>query len=137
VQPPSGSSVGLSSRSIIHQTVTINAGATVPLTLTGYKGYVLYNVRTDSNVGGAWVRIYSSKQARTNDASRLQTVDPSTPGVIAEVITSANATVAITPGVIGFNDELTPTTDIELAVTNTNATTGVFTIYLTLVQLES
>lgn len=132
------STTGLSSRKTLQQTATINAGATVNLTLAGgYKGYALYKVRTDSSVGGAWVRIYASKAARLADASRLQTVDPSTPGVIAEVITSANATVAITPGVIGFNDESTPTNDIEIAVTNTNATAGMFTIYLTLVQLES
>lgn len=138
VQPQQNtSSVGLSSRKTIQQTATINAGATANLTLVGYKGYALYKVRTDSTVGGAWVRIYTSKAARIADASRLQTVDPSTPGVIAEVITSGNATVAITPGVIGFNDESTPTNDVEVAVTNTNTTAGMFTIYLTIVPLEN
>ena len=136
-QQQNTSSVGLSSRKTIQQTATINAGATANLTLTGYKGYALYKVRTDSTVGGAWVRVYTSKSARIADASRLQTVDPSTPGVIAEVITSWNATVAITPGVIGFNDESTPTNDVEVAVTNTNATAGMFTIYLTIVPLEN
>ena len=131
----SGGSGGASSRTTIQGTATIAAGATANLTLVGFKGYALYKVGT--TVGGAWVRIYSSKAARTADASRLQTVDPSTSGVIAEVITTSNNPVVITPGVIGFNDETTPTTDIELAVTNTNATSGAFTVSLTLVKLES
>jgi hypothetical protein len=127
-----------SSRTTIQGTTgTIAAGAIANLTLVGFKGYALYKVSTNSTVGGAWVRIYSSKSARAADASRALTVDPSTPGVIAEVITTSNTPVLISPGVVGFNDETTPTTDIELAVTNTNTTSGSFTVYLTLVKLES
>ena len=117
-------------------TASIAAGETANLTISGYKSYALYSVATSSTAGGAWVRIYTDVAARTADASRSQSVDPSTPGVIAEVITASNSTVAIAPGVIGFNNESTPTTDIEIAVTNVNATAATFTITLVLLALE-
>ena len=118
-------------------TTSIAAGATVNLTITGYKSYALYSVATSSTAGGAWVRIYTDAASRTADAARLQTSDPSTPGVIAEVITTSNSTVVTAPGVIGFNNESTPTANIELAVTNTNSTAATFTITLTVLPLES
>jgi hypothetical protein len=118
-------------------TTSIAAGATVNLTITGYKSYALYSVATSSTAGGAWVRIYTDAASRTADAARLQTSDPSTPGVIAEIITTSNSTVVTAPGVIGFNNESTPTANIELAVTNTNLTAATFTITLTVLPLES
>jgi len=118
-------------------TTSIAAGATVNLTITGYKSYALYSVATSSTAGGAWVRIYTNAASRTADAARLQTSDPSTPGVIAEIITTSNSTVVTAPGVIGFNNESTPTANIELAVTNTNLTAATFTITLTVLPLES
>lgn len=134
----SGGVVALSRSVLSVTTSSIAAGETLNVTLSGYKSYVIYKVSTTSAVGGAWVRIYTDSASRTADASRLQTADPSTEGVIAEVITTSNlATVVIAPGVIGFNNELTPTSNIELAVTNTNGSASTFTIELTVLPLEN
>lgn len=134
----SSGGTGLATRMDLQGTTTsIAAGATQNLTITGYKGYVLYKITTSSSVGGCWVRIYTDVASRTADALRLQTVDPTTSGVVAEVITTSDTTVVIAPGVIGFNNEATPTNNIELAVTNTTATAGIFTITLTVLRLEN
>ena len=133
------SSAAASSRATVsNTTISIAAAATANLTIVGYKGYALYKVQTasSSGTGGAWVRIYTNVASRTADANRLQTSDPAIQGIIAEVITTANTTVSTTPGVIGFNDESTPTSNIELAVTNTSQVASAITITLTLLQLE-
>jgi hypothetical protein len=128
-----------SSRTPVSNTTTvIFPGSTVNLTIVGYKGYALYKVETFSSAGsgGAWVRIYTNSASRTSDASRLQTSDPSIQGILAEVITITNATVPITPGVFGFSDEAVPTSNIQLAVTNTSQVPCTITVTLTLLPLE-
>jgi len=123
---------------VIGTSSSIASGATGNLTIVGYKGYVLYNVGVVSAVGGAWVRIYSDTASRTADSSRSMLVDPTTTGIIAEIVTtSSSTTVPVTPGVIGFNNESPPTSNIELAITNNNGSAGTFAITLTLLPLES
>lgn len=109
--------------------------ATANITITGYKGYALYKIQTSA---AAWVRVYSSVAERTADASRLITVDP-TPGsgVITEVITTGAQTINLAPGIIGFSNEATPSTDISVAVTNKSGSSANITVTLTLIQLEA
>ena len=118
-------------------TSSIAAGATANLTITGYKGYVLYSIKTVSNIGGAWVRLYTDSASRTADSSRVISDPPSTSGIIAEITTSVNSeTVPLAPAVIGYSNESPASSNILLAITNTNATAGTFTITLTLLPLE-
>lgn len=134
------SGVGRATRTVVSNTTTpLAGGATTNLTIVGAKGYLLYKVQVSTTTGsGAWVRIYTNDAARTADASRSQSSDPTIQGVIAEVVTVANsAVVPITPGVVGFNDETSPTTNIELAVTNTSLVTGTITVTLTILPLEA
>jgi hypothetical protein len=130
-----GSGTGLVSRTEVQATTSsIAAGATVNLTITGFKGYALYKVETSN---AAWVRIYTSSTARSSDSSRSEGSDPLPgAGVIAEVITTGVETIAMTPAVFGFNDETIPTTDIQLAVTNKGSVSTAITVTLTVVQLE-
>jgi hypothetical protein len=59
-------------------------------------------------------------------------------GVIAEVITTASSlTQLITPGVIGFNNDVATTTTVYLAVTNKDTVSRAIDVTLTLLQLES
>ena len=107
-----------------------------PINITGgFKSYALLKVQVDR---AAWVRIYISEAARIADASRTEGTDP-TPGsgVIAEVITTGAQTIAITPGTIGFNDELPVTTTIPVRVTNKSGSPATVTVTLTLLQLEA
>jgi hypothetical protein len=117
-------------------TASIADGATGNIAITGFKSYALLKVTVEHQ---AWVRIYTDTASRTADASRLEGTDP-TPGsgVIAEIITTAAPqTILISPGVFGFNNEITPTTSIPIAVTNKSGTTRTITVTLTLLQLEA
>ena len=85
----------------------------------------------------AWVTVYTSTAARTADASRTITSDPLPgSGVIAEVITGAATTQKITPGLLGFNDESTPVSDVYLKVENQSGSSAAITVTLSLLVLE-
>ena len=86
----------------------------------------------------AWVRIYTDSTSRTSDASRSIGTDPVPgSGVIAEVLTTTGyLTQLITPGIFGFNNDGTPSTNIYLAVTNYNASAQAVTVTLTMIQME-
>ena len=106
------------------------------ITITAYKGYALYKIEVSEP---AWVTLYVSSAARTADASRPITLDP-TPGsgVIAEAITQASSeTVLFTPAVIGFNDDATPSTNVYLKVVNRSGSTQSINVELTVTQLEA
>ena len=129
------SSNGLASRgTATGTTASIADGATDNVTITGYKGYILYKINV---TGAAWVRIYTDTASRTADASRLEGTDPAPgSGVIAEVITTSSQIILMSPGVFGFNNESSPTNDIPIAVTNKSGSPASFTVTLTIVQLE-
>jgi hypothetical protein len=126
----------MATRTIVDgSTTSLTDGSTGSIDITGFKGYVLYKVTTSA---AAWVRIYTSNAARSADASRLEGVDPSPDsGVIAEIITTEAETVLISPGAFGFNDELTPTTNIPVTVTNKSGSTATVSVTLTVLQLEA
>ena len=116
-------------------TASIANGVSTDLDIVGFKGYGLYSITVTT---AAWVTIYSSNAARTADNSRTETEDPAPDaGVIAEVITTGVQTIKITPGVFGFNDESTPTTNIPIKVRNKNASATAITVTLSLLQLEA
>ena len=108
------------------------SGAAADISITTPKTYALLKIETSV---AAWVTLYSSSNARTSDASRLETTDP-TPGsgVLAEVITTGAVTQAITPGSICFNESAGTTTYVKV-VNKTGATTNI-TVTLTYIKLE-
>jgi len=126
---------GLASRtSPSGSTGNIADAATANVTVTGFKGYLLYKIQTSA---AAWVRVYTSVAARSADSGRSEGVDPSPgAGVIAEVITTGAQTILITPGTIGFNDESPVDTNIQLAVTNKSGGPANITVTLTVVKIE-
>ena len=104
------------------------------ITITGWKSYMLLSIETSA---AAWVTVYTSSAARTSDASRTITTDP-TPGsgVIAEVITTSASTQIFSPAVFGFSDESSPSTDVQIKVVNRSGSATAITITMKLVQLE-
>lgn len=109
--------------------------ASANATVTGFKGYALLSIQTSA---AAWVTVYTSSAARTADASRAITDDPVPgSGVIAEVITTGAQTQIFTPGVFGYNDEASPTTDIQIKVVNRSGSSAAITVTLKLLQLEA
>ena len=99
-----------------------------------YKGYAIYKIATSA---AAWVRIYTSGNARTADASRDQYTDPQPgSGVIAEAITNGANVVVISPGTVGYNDDNPAGPQIPITVTNLSGTTQTITVTMTILQLE-
>ena len=132
-----GGGTGLGARSTAAATTSSLANNATDSTqaITGFKTYALLKIQTSA---ASWVRLYTDAASRTADASRLQGVDPAAgAGVIAEVITTGNQTIIISPGTIGFNNETIPTTAIPLTVTNLSGGAAAITVTVTLVQLEA
>ena len=127
---------GLQSRSTATgNTNSLADAAEADLDITGFKSYALLTITTDR---AARVRLYVSAATRTADASRAEGVDPtSDAGLIAEVITTGNETVTISPGAYGFNLESTPTTTIPCRVTNKSGGTATVQVTLNILQLEA
>ena len=115
-------------------TSTIANGASENITVTGFKGYIIYKLQTSA---AAWVRAYTSIAERTADESRTITTDP-TPGsgVVAEIITTGAQTVNMAPATIGFSNENTPDVNIPIRVTNRSGSSAAITVTMTLIQIE-
>lgn len=133
--PPS--SAGLSPRGTAQGTsASLAAGASGNLDITNVaKSYGLLKIATSA---AAWVTLYTSQTARTNDSARSATTDPVPgSGVVAEVITSGDTTQIISPMLCGYNDESTPVTTVYAKVRNETATATTITVILTFVPLEA
>jgi hypothetical protein len=133
-----GAGIGLSTRTTVVGTtaLSVTSGLTENFQVVGFKSYLLSKVVTNYP---AWVRIYTDSTSRTADASRLEGNDPLPgTGVLAEVITtSGSLTQLITPGVLGFNNDVSTTSTIYLAVTNKDSTSRVISVSLSILQLEN
>lgn len=104
------------------------------LNITGYKTYALLSIQTTA---AAWVRVYTTAEARTADVNRSEGNDPGPgSGVIAEVRTNGAETVNVSPGVLGYNGNAIPTTATYLSVTNRSNSSAAITVTLTAVKLE-
>jgi hypothetical protein len=126
---------GLQSRATAQaSTGTLADGAATNVTLGASKSYLLMKVQTSA---AAWVTLYTDTGSRSSDSSRLETTDPAPgSGVIAEVITSAASTQIITPGVMGWNDDGTPSTNVYAKVVNKSGASANITVTITYVALE-
>ena len=132
-----GSSSGLISRATVSGTTqSIANNAQDVISITGYKSYALLSIKPSV---AAWVTLYTDAAARTADNNRVQGADPAPDaGVIAEVITTAAATeVKMSPGVIGWNNDATPSTTIYARVVNKSGSTGTISVELKLLKLEA
>jgi|688.fasta_scaffold18909_2 hypothetical protein len=116
-------------------TGTIANNASSDVAVIGFKTYALLKITTSA---AAWVTIYTSTVSRTADAGRSETTDPIPgSGVVAEVITTAAATQAMTPVAIGFNDDQTPSENIYLKIVNKSGSAASISVTLTVLQLEA
>lgn len=133
---PNGGGVAASRTTVSTSTGILQAGNTANLTLPGYRGYILYKATVSAP---AWVRLYTSSDARSADllSGRSQTTDPTTPGVVAEFITGTdNETVVVAPAIMGFNDDPVPVAEIPIAVTNIGTVQKIIQVSTVIVQTE-
>ena len=134
-----GAGIGLSTRQTITKLVSgIGIGATSNTVFTdGRKSWMLQKVGISS---AAWVVLYTDQAAMTADASRPHTTDPSPgSGVIAEVrtTTAGVSTFIMSPGIMGWNNDTTPSNNIWFKVTNNETSAANITVSLDIVQLEA
>ena len=102
--------------------------------ITAAKAYALLKIQTSH---AAWVTLYTDTTSRTNDASRNITTDPLPgSGVIAEVLLSDGGVQKITPGLIGYNDDATPSTKVYAKVQNRSGSAAAITVTLHYLALE-
>merc|ERR1712093_495096 len=113
---------------------SIASGSDGNLTITGYRGYVLYKIKASV---ASWVRIYCDVASRDSDATRSHGNDPLPgSGVIAEVTTtSADEEILLTPGVMGFNNDSSVSTNIYLAINNRSGSAAAVTVTLTVLKI--
>ena len=133
--PPSAQ--GLSPRGTATGTsASLAAGASGNIDIAGVaKSYGLLKITTSH---AAWVTLYISQAARTNDSSRAATTDPVPgSGVVAEVITSGDTTQVISPMLCGYNDESTPVDTVYAKVRNETISATTIAVTLTFVPLEA
>ena len=130
-----GGGSGLTSRTTAQATYnSATDGSLSYLDITAAKTYALLKIQTSH---AAWVTVYTSDAARSNDVSRTEVTDPQPgSGVIAEIITSDGGIQSITPGTIGWNDDATPSTTAYVKVVNKSGSTQNITVTLHFVQLE-
>ena len=117
-------------------TGSVGAAATTNLNITAFKSYGLLKVGISS---AAWVRLYVDAASRLSDATRSYLTDPVPgSGLIAEVRTETAgvSTFSMTPGVIGWNNDITPSTTVYAAVTNNESSAADITVTLTVVKME-
>ncbi len=138
VQGIQGTTSSFGSRTVVSGTTgPIGAASTSNLDIVGYKSYGLLKVGITS---AAWVVIYSDSTSRANDSVRSYLTDP-TPGsgIIAEVRTTnpGISTFLITPGIVGWNNDVSVGSTIYAKVTNNESSSASITVNLTIVQLET
>ena len=124
---------GLQTRKTASVTQSIADNTAANVSISTAKGFALYSIETSH---AAWVTLYTDTTSRTNDASRVETTDP-TPGsgVLAEVITTGPLTQLITPGTICFNSGSVATTYAKIV--NKSGSTANVQVTLTYVQIEA
>jgi len=132
----SGGGITTSRTNVSAATGSIGTGATTNLSITAYKSYGLLKVGISS---AAWVRLYVDAASRTSDASRSYLADPAAgSGLIAEVRTETAgiSTFLMTPGVIGWNNDVSVGSTVYAAVTNNESSAADITVTLSVVKME-
>ena len=124
---------GLQGRLSSSATQALANGAVGNTSINTANTFALLKIETSH---AAWVTLYSSTTARTNDSARARTTDP-TPGsgVLAEVITTGAQSQWITPAVLGFSETQNNTTYIKIV--NDSGSTVNLQVTLTFVKLEA
>ena len=126
---------GLQSRSTAQVTQSIANQGSADVSITTPSGYALLSIATSH---AAWVTLYSDTASRTSDASRAITNDPLPgSGVLAEVITTGNATQLITPGVICFNSGGASQNTTYAKIVNRSGSTNNIQVTLTYITIEA
>lgn len=101
---------------------------------TGVQSVILLKISSDV---ACWLRLYATSAARTADAGRAITVDPTAgTGVLAEFIFTGSITIPVSPAMWLQNLDSTVASTIYYAVTNQSGGTTAITLTFTVVTEE-
>lgn len=136
IQQNTTSVAGLESRSTFGaSTGSLPVGGSVDLEIVAYKTYLLQWLETSVP---AWIRIYCDAASRSADAGRSIESDPSTSGIVCDVVTSSsNLKALVVPSLIGWNNDSPVSTKLYLSIKNLHTSTANVSFSLSLVKLES
>lgn len=117
-------------------TATLAPKATEYVDLALGKSFLLLSIGTTSP---AWIRVYATPAYRTDDAQRTPDKDaPANSGIIAEIISDKNLlNIDLEPIAVGANLELTPTSNIAIAISNLGAEAAAITVNFKKITLET
>ncbi len=119
----------------VSQTVSLNPQATTVVNFTMHPMVQIYSITSSVS---AWIRVYSSANASTNDAARLVTADPAPgAGVIVEVLTTTpSQAITLNPIGSGVNAESPRTSVYPVRITNNDVSSTSVTVTVNYVYLE-
>ncbi len=109
------------------------SGASADVTLDMAKSYWVLGIQTDRQ---ARVRLYLTAAARTADANRPVSTDPtSDAGVVLDYVTGGTGYYSLSPLAGGYNNDSPATTTVYASVTNYGST-GTVTLTLNWLKAE-
>jgi hypothetical protein len=105
------------------------------INFNGFKSYSLLKVFSNKYT---WVTLYTDDASRSADASRsFGTPAPLNTGIVSDLVLNTNQTIQMTPSVIGWNNDTTPSGTIYARVRNLDTISEEITVTLTILKLEA
>lgn len=96
------------------------------------NSFVLHEIRSDQN---AYIKIYTDSDSRVADFGRGQLASPAPPGLIHEIVATANVPERITPGILGYTDSGNAT-GIQVQVKNLTGGAATINVRLKALKIE-
>ena len=96
------------------------------------NSFILHTIKSDQN---AYIKIYTDSDSRVADFGRGQLASPAPPGLIHEVVATANVPERITPGILGYNDS-SNATGIQVQVKNLTGGAATINVELKALKIE-
>ena len=96
------------------------------------NSFILHTIKSDQN---AYIKIYTDSDSRVADFGRGQLASPAPPGLIHEVVATANVPERITPGILGYTDS-SNATGIQVQVKNLTGGAATINVELKALKIE-
>lgn len=96
------------------------------------NSFILHTIKSDQN---AYIKIYTDSDSRVADFGRGQLASPAPPGLIHEVVATANVPERITPGILGYTDSGNAT-GIQVQVKNLTGGAATINVELKALKIE-
>ena len=96
------------------------------------NSFILHTIKSDQN---AYIKIYTDSDSRVADFGRGQLASPAPPGLIHEVVATANVPESLTPGILGYTDS-SNATGIQVQVKNLTGGAATINVELKALKIE-